>query len=67
MLPAGRQTPFAFKLRYDPRRIKERGSYVIRVRITDGARLLFTNTETYPVITGGHPDTVNVIAEPGRR
>ena len=59
--PAGRQVPIAFEWRYDPRRIDPGGRYVIRARITDGARLLFTNTEAYPVNTGGHPDTANVI------
>ncbi len=65
--PAGRQVPFAFELRYDPQRVEARGRYAIRVRILEGAGLLFTNTEAYPVITGGHPNVVEVIVKPVRR
>lgn len=65
--PAGRQVPFAFELRYDPRRLKERRRYVVQARITVSGRLRFINTEAYPVIMHGHPDTVEVIVKPVRR
>ena len=62
--PEGKQVPFPFELCYEPTRIKDRGRYVSRVRIVQGAKLLFTNTNVYPVITGGHPNSVNVIVKP---
>ncbi len=65
--PAGRQVPIPFELRYDPRRIEERRRYTIQARILVGGRLRFINTEAYPVITGGHPDTADVIVRPVRR
>jgi len=64
--PAGRQVPIAFELRYDPRRIEERRRYVIQARILVGGNQRYINTEAYPVITGGHPNTVNVIVKPVR-
>lgn len=65
--PAGRQVPIAFELRYDPRRIQERHRYVVQARILESGHLRFINTDAYPVITGGHPNTVNVIVKPVRR
>lgn len=65
--PAGRQVPIPFELRYDPRRIKERRRYTVQARINVGGRLRFINTDAYPVITGGHTVTVNVIVRPVRR
>jgi putative lipoprotein len=62
--PAGRQVPIAFDLAYDPQRINSRGSYSIQVRILDPNKLRFTSTDAYPVITGGHPNKVNVIVKP---
>jgi uncharacterized lipoprotein YbaY len=64
--PAGRQVPVAFELRYDPRRIEERRRYVVQARILVGGRVRYTSTEAYPVITGGHPDTLKVIVRPVR-
>lgn len=65
--PAGRQVPIAFELPYDAQRIKERRRYVLQVRILEGGRLRFINSKAYPVITGGHHDSVNVIVQPVRR
>ena len=62
--PAGRQVPIAFELAYDLQRIDPRGSYSIQVRILDRNKLRFTNTDAYPVITGGHPNEVSVIVKP---
>jgi len=60
----GKQVPFAFELQYDPTQIKERGRYVIRARILVGRNLLFTNTDAYPVLTGGYGNSVNIIVKP---
>ncbi len=62
--PAGRQVPIAFELTYDKWRVGPRGSYSIQVRILDRGRVRFRTTDDYRVITGGHPNTVNVIVKP---
>jgi putative lipoprotein len=65
--PAGRQVPIAFELNYDPSRIDQRSRYTIQVRILENGQLRFINTQAYPVITGSHPKTVNVIVNPVRK
>jgi uncharacterized lipoprotein YbaY len=65
--PAGRQVPIEFELRYDPGRIQMGRRYVIQARILEGGNLRFINSEAYPVITGGNPNTVRVIVQPVRR
>lgn len=65
--PLGRVTldgsegpPFAFSIPYDPARIDPRGRYAVRARITLDGQLLFTSDTLHPVISGGHPDTVEI-------
>lgn len=65
--PAGRQVPIEFELRYDPRHIEEPRRYAIQARILEDGKLRFINTKAYPVITGGHPNTVDVIVNAVRR
>ena len=65
--PAGRQVPIEFSLEYDPRRIDQRHSYSIQVRIIQDNRPRFISTQPYPVITGGHPNAVDVIVSPTGR
>jgi uncharacterized lipoprotein YbaY len=50
------QVPIPFAVPYDPALIDPRNRYTLRARIesADG-RLLWTNTQAYPVITGGNP------------
>ncbi|MCA1628423.1 MAG: YbaY family lipoprotein, partial [Acidobacteria bacterium] len=62
--PAGRQVPIEFELRYDPRRIDARHRYTVQVRILEDGQLRFINTQTYPVITSGNSNTVEVIVNP---
>ncbi|MDQ3754822.1 MAG: YbaY family lipoprotein [Acidobacteriota bacterium] len=62
--PAGRQVPIEFELRYDPRRIDARHRYTVQVRILEDGQLRFINTQAYPVITSGNPNTVEVIVNP---
>jgi uncharacterized lipoprotein YbaY/heat shock protein HslJ len=62
--PAGRQVPISFELTYDTSRIGSRGSYSVQVRIIDRGKVRFRNTETYRVITAGHPSRVNVVVKP---
>ena len=50
------QVPIPFAVPYDPRLIDPRSRYTLRVRIEDASgRLLWINTQAYPVITGGNP------------
>lgn len=53
--PGGSGPPYAFSLSYDPAQIDERGRYAVRATISDGGQLLFTSTQSYPVITQGSP------------
>jgi len=54
-------------LGYDPGRIDDRSRYVIQARILERGHVRFINTQAYPVITGGHAKTVNVILRPARK
>jgi LPXTG-motif cell wall-anchored protein len=53
--PAGKAPPYAFELAYDPAKIDERFTYAVRATVRDGDKLLFTSTQSYPVITRGKP------------
>lgn len=49
------QTPIPFRVTYDPTSVDPNHTYAVEVSITDGSgRLLFTNTQSYPVITQGN-------------
>lgn len=63
---AGKQVPFAFEIRYGPGRINERGRYIVRATILVGRKLVFTSTDAYSVLTGGHGNSVNIIVKPVR-
>lgn len=65
--PAGRQVPIAFDLVYEPKRVNARGSYTIQARIFEGNNLRFASVASYPVITQGHPNEVNVVVKPVSR
>lgn len=53
--------PIRFAIGYDPARIDQRRTYVVRARILDGARLMFTTDASYPVLTRGHGTTVSLL------
>jgi putative lipoprotein len=53
--------PYSFSLEYDPARIVENHSYTVRATIKREGKPIFTSTESYPVITRGHPQEVNII------
>lgn len=59
-----KQVPIAFAIEVEPGRIDPRHRYAVRARILDpqGA-LRWTSTQAYPVITGGHPGSVDVQVE----
>ncbi|HET6892612.1 MAG TPA: YbaY family lipoprotein [Pyrinomonadaceae bacterium] len=59
----GKQVPISFEMPYDSSRIDNRGRYAIQVGILEGDQVRFINSQAYPVITGGHPKSVNVIVK----
>lgn len=60
-LDAGSGPPYPFTIPYDPARLDPRGRYVVRAGITVDGRLLFTSDSFHPVISGGHPDSVEIL------
>ncbi|MEZ5275139.1 MAG: YbaY family lipoprotein [Opitutaceae bacterium] len=55
--------PFPFELLYDPGTIDERHTYAVRARITVEEQLRFTSDTTYPVITRGHGNKVEILVK----
>lgn len=60
------QVPVSFSIDYDPARIDENNTYVVRAKIVSGGELLWQNTTSYPVITKGNPSSVDVIVQPAK-
>ena len=58
------QVPVSFSIDYDPSRIDENHTYVVRAKIMSGGELLWQNTTSYPVITKGSPSSVEVVVQP---
>jgi len=58
-MPSG-QVPIQFEVPYDAAKVQPSHRYVVRARILDGGRLLFTTTQAYPVLTQGAGTTVDV-------
>ena len=59
--PDGRHVPLPFVLRFDPRRIDRRHDYAIRATITSGGRAAFTTPVVVKVVTGDHPNMVDLV------
>ncbi len=53
--------PIRFEITYDPARIQPNRSYVVRARILDGERLMFTTDTSYPVLTRGQGNSVSLM------
>jgi putative lipoprotein len=53
--------PYHFSISYDPRRIVDTHSYVVRATIKIGDELAFTSDTPYPVITRGNGKDVNIV------
>jgi uncharacterized lipoprotein YbaY/heat shock protein HslJ len=51
----GRQAPFPFEVRYDPRGVSSTATLILRATIAVGDRVLFTNLAARRVVTGGYP------------
>jgi putative lipoprotein len=61
----GKQAPFPYELPYRLTKIDPSHRYAVRATIMDGDKLLFTTTQSYPVITSGAPTRdVEIIVEP---
>jgi putative lipoprotein len=63
VMPAGRRIPIPFELRYDPGKIEPKRTYALRATISSARRMMFTTTNSYPVITRGNPTKVNLMLE----
>ena len=61
---AGKQVPIPFQLPYSAKDIQANHRYSVRARITVEDKLIFTTTQTYPVVTGGAATTVNLVLQP---
>jgi putative lipoprotein len=59
------QVPIPYEVQYDESEIDDRHTYAIYARIDDGqGNLMFTTTQSYPVITRGNPtEDVEVLVE----
>jgi putative lipoprotein len=54
--------PISFRLHYDPRDIDQRMTYAVQARILDGDdKLLFVTDTSYPVLTRGQSDRVDLV------
>ena len=63
--PGGRQVPIPFEIGYRPADIDRTHVYAVQARILQGGRLLFTNTNTYKVVTNGVVNNIEVVVEQG--
>jgi len=59
--PAGRPAPFEFEIDYDPASIAPDGVYALEANIMADGRLLYQTSMRHPVITQGHPATVEAV------
>ena len=59
----GRQVPIPFEIVYRPANIDPTHTYAVQARILQGRRLLFSNTNTYKVITNGVVSNIEVVVE----
>ena len=55
------QPPYRFEIPYLPEHIVASHRYSVRARLTHQGQLLFTTDRTYPVITAGHPNEVQLM------
>ncbi len=55
------QVPISFELIYDQSQIDQRMTYAVRATIRHGGKLLFTTDRTYPVLTRGKGNQVDLV------
>jgi putative lipoprotein len=58
------QVPVPFEINYIPALIQKGHRYAVQARILDQGKLIFANTQAYPVITMGSPTRVDVVVQP---
>lgn len=61
VIAPARAVPISFVLHYDPNEIDERMTYSVFASIRSGERLLFISDRSYPVLTRGHSDRVELV------
>jgi hypothetical protein len=60
--------PVPFSIAYEPGRIDTTRRYLLEARVVDPqGMLLFENHASFPVITGGYPDSADVLVHADRR
>jgi putative lipoprotein len=59
----GRQMPLNFEILYDPALVQEDHRYALRARILINGAIAFASPQTYPVITAGNPNRVEMRVE----
>ena len=55
------QVPIRFELGYDPTKIEQRNTYVLRAIISDNGQMLFTTDTAYPVITRDNINSAEIM------
>ena len=55
------QVPIPFELVYRPLVIDERMTYAVRATISNGDQLLFVTDRSYPVLTRGRPEHIDLV------
>jgi len=68
MIPLdGRSPPVNFRLAYRREAVRPSHTYAVRATIHVGERMLFTTTESYPVLTRDAPTEVSIHLQPVTR
>ncbi len=63
-LTAPPRIPFTYQLRYDPARIRQRQTYVVRASLTEGETVRLATNAPVPVITVGSGRTADLVLTP---
>ena len=61
-----RQVPVPFELKFDPKTIEEKHTYVVTARILVDDKLRFLSDKAYPVLTRNNPVRVEMILKPAQ-
>lgn len=64
---AGRNVPIPYRLIYDHNTIDARHRYVVRAKIFQADRLIWTSRSVHPVMPLENPDDLVITVEPVRR
>jgi putative lipoprotein len=61
---AGRSVPLAFELPYEPTKIDPNHLYSVRATLDFGNGTVYRSTQANPVLTRGHPASVEIVVQP---